>query len=104
MRHLAHARFWRSYRRLPRDVQELADRSYALLRSNPGHPSLQFKKVGDFWSSRVGLHDRALALEVERDLVWFWIGSHAEYDTLVGRPTTKTAVPRTRAKRPPKRR
>jgi hypothetical protein len=30
----------------------------------------------------VGLHHRALAVEHEAEVVWFWIGSHAEYDRL----------------------
>jgi hypothetical protein len=41
------------------------------------------KKVGVLWSVRVGLHYRALAVEEGSDLVWVWIGSHAEYDRLV---------------------
>jgi hypothetical protein len=63
----------------------LADRCYALLRQYPRHRSLHFKKVGNFWSARVGRHYRALAVEVDEDLVWFWIGSHADYDELLGR-------------------
>jgi hypothetical protein len=42
------------------------------------------KKVGRFWSVRVGLHHRALAVEDGGDLVWFWIGTPAEYDRLLG--------------------
>jgi len=45
---------------------------------------LQLKKIGRFWSVRVGLRYRALAVEADDDLVWFWIGSHADYDDLVG--------------------
>jgi hypothetical protein len=63
-------------------IQRLADRCYELLRQDPQHPSLQFKKVGRFWSVRVGLHYRALAVEHETRLVW--IGSHADYDRLLG--------------------
>ena len=84
MRHRAAPRFWQCYRQLPDDVQRLADRCYDLLRQNPRHPSLQFKQVGRFWSVRVGLHYRALAVEHEAELVWFWIGSHADYDRLLG--------------------
>jgi hypothetical protein len=66
--------------------RQLADRSYALLKNNPAHPSLRFKKVGKLWSARIGLHHRAIAAEAGADLVvWFWIGSHADYDKLVGR-------------------
>jgi len=41
------------------------------------------KKVGRFWLVRIGLHDRALAIEFEAQLAWFWIGTHAEYDRLL---------------------
>jgi hypothetical protein len=40
---------------------------------------------GRFWSVRVGLNYRALALEDEDSLVWFWVGSHAEYNRLAHR-------------------
>jgi hypothetical protein len=53
------------------------------LKTNPQYPSLQFKKVGRFWSVRVGLRYRALAVEADGDLVWFWIGSYADYDAIV---------------------
>jgi hypothetical protein len=66
-------------------VQRLADKSYALLRQDPWHPSLHLKKVGRFWSVRVGLHYRAVAVEDGSDWVWFWIGSHDEYDELLKR-------------------
>jgi hypothetical protein len=69
---------------LPPDVRRLADAGYQLLKSDARHPSLQLKKVGRFWSVRVGLHYRALAVEEDDELVWFWIGHHAEYDRLIG--------------------
>jgi hypothetical protein len=62
----------------------LADGCSELLRHDSRHPSLHRKTVGRLWSIRVGLHDRALAIEDGPDLVWFWIGSHADYDRLVG--------------------
>jgi hypothetical protein len=60
-------------------MRSLADKNYAPLKENPRHPSLQLKKVGRFWSVRVGLNYRALAIEAPDGPVWFWIGSHAEY-------------------------
>jgi len=68
---------------LPANVRKLADANFALLKSDLAHPSLQFKKVGRFWSARVGLRYRALAVETDDAYVWFWIGSHADYDRLV---------------------
>ena len=84
MRHLASPDFWAAYQRLPKPIRELADRNYALLKENPQHPSLHFKKVGKYWSVRVGLRYRALAVEVDDGLLWFWIGSHADYDAMIG--------------------
>lgn len=83
MKHRATPDFWYHYRQLPIEVQELADRCYEFLNQNSRYPSLHFKKVGSFWSVRIGIHYRALALEDGDDIVWFWIGTHAEYDQLL---------------------
>ncbi|MBN9072763.1 MAG: hypothetical protein J0H34_14465 [Rhizobiales bacterium] len=84
MIHHASPDFWEAYDRLPEHIRSLADRNFSRLKENPAHPSLQFKPVGRFWSVRVGLHCRALAVRDRDDLIWFWIGSHAEYDQLIG--------------------
>jgi hypothetical protein len=83
MNHRATPRFWSCYRSLPDEIQRLADRSYELLRNDPRHPSLHLKRVGLFCSVRVGLHYRALAVEDGSDLIWVWIGSHADYDRMI---------------------
>ena len=82
--HHASARFWRAYDALPAEVRALADVCYARLKVDPRHPSLHFKRVGRFWLVRVGAHHRALGVDVEDGVLWFWIGTHAEYDALVG--------------------
>lgn len=71
MTHHANPRFWRCYLALPVEVREIADRNYDILKSNPKHRSLHFKKIGTLWSGRVGLHYRALATEIGDDLMWF---------------------------------
>jgi mRNA-degrading endonuclease RelE of RelBE toxin-antitoxin system len=86
MNHLTLPRFWQRYHQLPQHVQELANKNYQLLKANSDHPSLHFKKVGktkQLWSVHVGEHYRALELEQPSGVVWFWIRSHAEYDTLL---------------------
>lgn len=85
MRHRASTKFWKFYEELPKNIQELADESFELLKRDPRHPSLHFKKVGRIWSSRVGIHYRAIAVEDGSDLIWFWIGHHSEYDRLIDR-------------------
>jgi hypothetical protein len=84
LKHFASPDFWACYSGLPKQVQQLADSSYELLKADPHHPSLHFKKIGKYRAARVGLHYRSLAVEVENGLLWFWIGSHSEYDKLLG--------------------
>lgn len=83
MIHFASPSFWLAYESLPLSVQRLADRNYEIIKKNPKHPSLHFKKIGRYWSVRVGIHYRALAVEVEDGVLWFWVGSHSEYDKLI---------------------
>ena len=81
------SRTTRSFRRLfddlPTAVQERARRAYALWRQDPGHPSIQFKRVdGDepIYSARIGLAHRALGLLDGDTVTWFWIGDHDDYE------------------------
>jgi hypothetical protein len=78
--------FWRLFSNLPFDVQQDAKRAYRLFQSNPAHPGLQFKKLAgedDIYSVRIGLDYRALAVMKKDRVVWYWIGSHSDYDRLV---------------------
>ena len=83
MRHWASSRFWVLYSALPPEVRELADKNFELLKADPRHPSLHFKRIGLVWSVRVGGHYRAIGHQVPAGVLWFWIGTHAEYDKLV---------------------
>jgi hypothetical protein len=84
LNHFTHPDFWACYRKLPQDIQRRADAAYALLRDNPRHPSLHFKKVGTLWSARVTLDYRALAVEAVDGYIWFWVGKHDQYDKIIG--------------------
>ena len=84
MKHRAAPDFWEDYRRLPSEVQRTADCAFELLNANPHHPSIHLKRIDEYWSARVGLHHRALAVRISDGLLWFWIGTHAEYDDIVG--------------------
>ena len=88
MRSRATPRFWAAYRALPVEIQSLAQKACRLFRENPRHPSLQFKRVHDsdpIYAVRVTLDYRALGLLEDDEIVWFWIGSHAEYDRVLSR-------------------
>jgi hypothetical protein len=81
--HHASPDFWACYNALPAPIRNLADKAFELLKENPHHPSLHFKKVGRFWSARVSLNYRAIGVDAPDGIVWFWIGTHAEYDRLI---------------------
>jgi hypothetical protein len=83
VKHKTTARFWNRFYALPLPIQEIARRNYEILKENPRHPSLRFKKVGKLWSARVGRDHRALAMEDESGYVWVWIGTHEEYGRLL---------------------
>ena len=83
MKHKASPRFWNCYHALPVDIQHQSDQCFKLMKSDPHHPSIHLKKVGRFWSARIGLYYRALGIDTPEAIVWFWIGSHSEYDRLI---------------------
>jgi len=86
MKHMTLPGFWRRYQELPKEVQSLADKNFQLLKADPYRPALHFKKVGkqnQLWSVRISRQYRALGREKPEGIVWFWIGSHGEYDKLL---------------------
>ncbi|MFH1731512.1 MAG: hypothetical protein ABIF82_07665 [Planctomycetota bacterium] len=83
VKHFASPEFWTCYRKLPKAVRKVADQNFELLKTNPRHSSLHLKKVGRYRSVRVGAGHRALGAECADGIVWFWIGSHGNYDKLL---------------------
>jgi len=81
--HRTTTRFWKCYENLPEPIQKIAEKNFELLKINPLHPSLHFKKVGKFWSVRVGMNHKALAVEDGNDFIWVWIGTHDEYERMI---------------------
>ncbi len=76
--------FWDSYNQLPQEIQEQALKQYGLWLENPQHPSLRFKKVGaDFWSVRITDDYRAVGIRDGETVLWFFIGSHADYNRVL---------------------
>jgi hypothetical protein len=74
---------------LPEQAQRQARANYALFKSNPRHPSLQFKSIGrrdpSLYSARAGAHYRAIGFLNGDTVTWFWIGSHEAYNQLAPR-------------------
>ena len=83
--HRTTPQFWSHFEGLPEAVQRTAQRNFQLLKNDPRHPSLHFKKANDYWVVRVGRSYRAIAVEEGQDLFWVWIGGHDEYTRVLGR-------------------
>jgi hypothetical protein len=80
--------FWKAYRELPPSVRAKAERVFRLWLNDPQHPSLHFKKVHatrPIYSVRVGDGWRAICVKHEDRFIWFWIGSHSDYDLILSR-------------------
>ena len=80
------ARFRKAFAQLPAAVQQQARSAYRLLQQNPHHPSLRFRQVHPrrpIYSARVGSDYRAVGVRDGDTIICFWIGPHAEYDTLL---------------------
>jgi hypothetical protein len=63
--------------------RDAARHAYRMFAENPQHPSLRFKKLAGhdaLWSVRVTLSVRAVGHRDGETMVWFWIGTHAEFD------------------------
>jgi hypothetical protein len=78
--------FWSCFAALPPSVQGQARKQYALFRADPQHSSLQFKDIAEgLVSVRVSRRYRALGWRQGDLILWFWIGSHADYDKIISR-------------------
>lgn len=80
------AKFRRAFANLPNSVQKQARQAYRQFQQDPAHPSLRFKQVHPtlpIYSARISKSYRAVGQRNGDTIVWFWIGSHAEYDKLL---------------------
>lgn len=86
MKSRATPKFWKLYARLPPDVQRRARKAYQMWKENPRHPSLHFKRVDDeepIYSARVSDDHRVPGVLEGDTMIWYWIGSHDEYERLL---------------------
>lgn len=81
-------RFRDALKQLPEGIQQNAREAFHIWRGDPRHPSLHFKRihpVKSIYSVRISLGWRAVGIVRGDDMVWYWIGSHADYDRLISR-------------------
>lgn len=75
--------FFDALDKLPPQIKNAVHRKFELFFQNSRHNSLQFKKVGRYWSIRINKNYRALARGDIGNLTWFWVGKHDAYERLI---------------------
>jgi mRNA-degrading endonuclease RelE of RelBE toxin-antitoxin system len=81
-------RFRKMLQPLPEQIRRQASEAYKLFKQNPHHPSLRFKQIHPtkpVYSVRINIDYRAVGAREGDDMLWFWIGSHTEYEKLISR-------------------
>ena len=81
-------RFRKALTQLPEQVRRQAREAYKLFIQNPYHPSLRFKSIHptkSIYSVRINIDYRAVGVLEHDEVIWFWIGTHSEYDKLISR-------------------
>lgn len=79
-------RFRKSFDKLPENVKVNARRVFKKWMNDPGLISLRFKQIysaKQVYSVRIERGWRALGVKQDDVMIWFWIGSHADYDSLI---------------------
>lgn len=79
-------RFWKCYTELPTTIRKRAKEAYEQFQIDPYYPSLHFKQVHSsrpIFSVRITKNYRAIGVLQGEDIVWFWIGSHSDYNHLL---------------------
>ena len=79
-------RFRKLLERLPEEIRQQARTAYKLFKQDPYHPQLHFKRVHQsqpIYSVRATYRYRAVGRLEGEVIVWFWIGSHDDYDKLI---------------------
>ncbi len=81
-------KFWKSYDKLPQEIKSIAKKQYQQFEANHFHPSLDFKRIHStepIYSARVTKDYRALGVVKDSVVIWFWIGTHIDYEKLLKR-------------------
>jgi hypothetical protein len=82
----ANEKFWKLYLALPRDIRNQAKESFRIFKKDPWYPSLHFKRVHSslpIYSARINIDFRAVGVLKNEKIIWFWIGSHTDYEKML---------------------
>jgi len=81
-------RFRKLFTGLPKEIQKQAKEAYTHFKQDPYYPGLHFKRVHStrpIYSTRISIYYRAVGIQQDNQIVWFWIGSHKNYEKLLSK-------------------
>jgi len=81
-------KFKKAYKKLPIEIRTTAKKQYKAFQNDPYHASLHFKRVHSsraIYSARITQNYRTIGILKDDVIIWFWIGSHDDYDKLLKR-------------------
>jgi len=79
-------KFWKCYQALPKQIRKKARQAYTHFERDPWYPGLHFKRVHSslpIYSVRITKDYRAVGILRGEMVIWFWAGSHSDYDKLL---------------------
>ena len=71
---------------LPEQIQRQAKTAFRKFQQDPYQAGLQFKQVHEvkpIYSARISRDYRAVGIKNDEEIIWFWIGSHSDYNNLL---------------------
>ena len=79
-------RFRKLYGSLPEQIRKQAKETYRQFKEDPYYPGLHFKRIHSslpIYSVRITQDYRAVGIQQNNEIIWFWIGSHSDYNKLL---------------------
>jgi mRNA-degrading endonuclease RelE of RelBE toxin-antitoxin system len=86
MKSVTTKRFRKLYESLPSDIRKQARQAYRQFQLDINYPSLHFKRVHankSIFSARINADYRVVGIVDDDTIIWFWVGSHSDYDKLL---------------------
>ena len=79
MKHVTVESFWNEYDQLPLKIRKCVDNNFETIKQYPKHPLLRLMNVENIWSMRIDSRFRAIAVEENDVMIWFWVGNFSKY-------------------------
>ena len=67
------------YEKLPVKIRRCVDNNFQVIKEYPKHPLLRLVTNGNLHSMRIDARFRAIGIQDQDDIVWFWVGTYKKF-------------------------